>query len=129
MPKEDERHALSRYLSELTLMDEHGFEICLPQMDIPNGFHLIHKRCSRRSLYEFNDGFAVILSRESSWRSDVAAEESRESVLTYHVALNFCRFYFLRFSSGCPPKKVPAKKKKLPQFFFRTNLLHCTSFM
>ena len=80
VPNEEARQTLAKYLSELTLTDGDGFEICLPEINTPEGFYLIHKRCSQRSLYKVSPGFAVILSKESSWRSDMSTEESRESV-------------------------------------------------
>ena len=64
----------------MTLTEENGLEICLPEKNPPEGFHLIHKRRSERSLYEIYPGFAVIFSKESSWRSDILTEDSRESV-------------------------------------------------
>ena len=80
VPKAEAIHVLSRYLSGLTLTDEDGFALRLPEGNIPAGFHLIHKRCSKRSLYEIIPGFAIILSKENSWRSNVTTEESRVSV-------------------------------------------------
>lgn len=80
VPKEESIRALSAYLSELTITDERGSGIRLPETNKPEGFHLIHKRCSRRSLYEISEGFPIIFSKESSWRSDGTTEESRESV-------------------------------------------------
>ena len=83
VPKEEARRVLSTYLSEITVTDEDaGSELRLPEMSKPEGFHLIHKRCSRRSLYEISEAFAIILSGESTWRSDGTTEEFRESVST-----------------------------------------------
>lgn len=83
VPKEEVRHVLSRYLSELTLTGEDSLELCLPDGNIPDGFHLIHKRCSRRSLYSIRPGFAIILSEENTWTSDGTTEESKTSVTIY----------------------------------------------
>ena len=81
VPKEEIRRVLSTYLSEITVTDQDaGSELHLPEMNKPEGFHLIHKRCSRRSLYEISEAFAIILSEENTWRSDGTTEESRESV-------------------------------------------------
>ena len=80
-PEEETRHVLSRYLSGLTLTDGDPFELRLPDSEIPEGFHLIHKRSSKRAMYTTNPEFAIILSKESSWRSDIAKEELRESVV------------------------------------------------
>ena len=71
--------ALSIYLSELSLTNDDE-EICLPERDIPEGFHLIYNRCCKRSQYEITAGFTIILSKERSWRSDAITEETRESV-------------------------------------------------
>ena len=78
VPEEETRQVLSRYLSKLTLTD--GDDLCLAKSSIPEGFHLIHRQCSKRSLCETSEGFTAILSKESTWRSDMIAEESRESV-------------------------------------------------
>ena len=80
VPKQEARKALSRYLSEFALADEDSLELRLPEMTIPDGFHLIHNRCSKRCLYEISEGFAVILSEESSWEGDEKTEENRTSV-------------------------------------------------
>lgn len=80
-PKEEVRHALSRYLSGLTLTDEDAFGLRLPENEIPEGFYLIHKRSSMRSMYsDIRPGFAIILSKECSWRGDCTEEEPREKV-------------------------------------------------
>ena len=80
-PKTKVIQILAKYLSDLTLTDEEGIEFCrLPEGKIPHGFHLIYKRCSKRSVYEISPGFTIILSKENSWRSDGRKEESRESV-------------------------------------------------
>ena len=82
IPKEEERSLLSRYLSGLTICgsDEGDLEVCLPRLNKLDGFHLIHKRRARRSLYELTDGFAIILSKECTWKLDMDAGEFRESV-------------------------------------------------
>lgn len=80
-PQEDVRHVLSQYLSGLTLTDGDPLQLSLPDKDIPEGFHLIHKRTSERAMYTTSPGFAIILSKESSWRSDITKEEHRESVM------------------------------------------------
>ena len=79
-PKEEVRHALSQYLSGLTLTDEDAFGLRLPENEIPEGFYLIHKRSSIRSLYSDvrgRPGFAIILSKECSWRGDLTEEQLR----------------------------------------------------
>ena len=74
-------HILARYLSNLTLTDEEGIGFCrLPEGKIPTGFHLIYKRCSKRSVNEISPGFTTILSKENYWRSDERNKVSRESV-------------------------------------------------
>ena len=80
VPNEESRQALSRYLSHFALTDEDDLVLRQPEMDIPEGFHLIHNRCSKRCLYEMSPGFAVILSEESSWNSNKRTEESRKTV-------------------------------------------------
>ena len=81
VPKEEARHVLSTYLSGITVTGQNaGSELHLPEMNKPEGYHLIHKRCSRRSLYEISEAFAIILSKESTRRSEGKTEESRESV-------------------------------------------------
>lgn len=81
VPKEDVRRVLSRYLSGLTLVKDDTFGLRLPELEIPEGFHLIHKRSSKRTVYTTRPGFSTILSKESAWRSVVAEERSRESVI------------------------------------------------
>ena len=77
---------MSRYVSKLTLTDEDGLGgLCLPDLNIPEGFHLIQKRLSKRSLYEFIPGFTIILSKERSWRSGMSTVESRESVFIFQL--------------------------------------------
>lgn len=80
VPDSESRKALSEYLCSLTLKDENGFEICLPERGTPEGFHLIHNRRSERSRYEICPGFTVTFSKESSWPSDLSMEEPRELV-------------------------------------------------
>lgn len=80
VPDSESRQALSEYLCRLTLKDENGFEICLPEKGTPEGFHLIHNRRSERSRYEICPGFTVTFSKESSWPSDLSMEEPRELV-------------------------------------------------
>ena len=81
VPKEEARRVLSTYLSEITVTDQDaGSELHLPEMNKPEGYHLIHRRFSRRSLYETSEDFAIMFSEESTWRSDGITEESRESV-------------------------------------------------
>ena len=80
-PKTGVIQTLARYLSDLTLTDEEGIGFCrLPEGKIPHGFHLLYKRCSKRSVYEISPGFTTILCKENSWRSDGRNKESRESV-------------------------------------------------
>lgn len=79
-PKGEERRIFSRYLSKLTLSGENGIGICLPEEEIPDGFHLNFKRCSKRSFYEISQGFKVLLSKETSWSSDEKFEKATESV-------------------------------------------------
>lgn len=81
VPNEDVRRVLSRYLSGLTLTNDDPFGLRFPEEEIPDGFHLIYKRSSKRTVYSTKPGFSIILSKESSWRSDVAEERSRESVM------------------------------------------------
>ena len=80
VPKEEARKAWLRYLSEFVLIDKDSLELRLPKMTIPQGFHLTHNRCSKRCLYEISEGFAVILSEESSWEGVEKTEENRTSV-------------------------------------------------
>ena len=86
VPKEDVRRVLSQYLSGLTLTNDDAFGLRLPEKEIPEGFHLIHKRSSRRTVYTTKPGFSVILSKESSWRSVVAEERTRESVIVRQLS-------------------------------------------
>ena len=80
-PKTEVIQTLARYLSNLTLTDEEGIGFCrLPEGKIPHGFHLLYKRCSKRSVYEISPGFTTVLCKENSWRSDGRNKESRESV-------------------------------------------------
>lgn len=86
MPHEEEMRALSIYLSELSLTNDDE-DICLPERDIPEGFHLIYNRCCKRSQYEITAGFTIILSKERSWRSDAITEETRESVYIVYLVI------------------------------------------
>ena len=77
IPKEEARQALSRYLSEFVLNDEDSLELRLPEMTIPDGFHLIHNRCSKRCLYEISHGFAVTLrGKLKGWRRENRGEQN-----------------------------------------------------
>ena len=73
---------LADYLSEMTLKEDDSFGLKLPEKKIPEGYHLSHKRFSKRIVYKSKPGFSIILSRELSWRLVVTDERSRESVLT-----------------------------------------------
>ena len=79
-PEEEVRLILSKYLSGLTFDECDDFGLRLPAEAIPEGFHLIHKRSSRRTLYTTSEGYAIIISKESSWRSDISNVDSTESV-------------------------------------------------
>ena len=81
VPKEDVIHVLADYLSEMTLKEDDSFGLKLPEK-IPEGYHLTHKRFSKRIVYKSKPGFSVILSRERSWRLVLTDKRSRESVLT-----------------------------------------------
>lgn len=78
-PEEEVRLILSKYLSGLTFDDGDDFGLRLPADAIPEGFHLIHKRSSRRTLYTANERYAIIISKESSWRSDISNVDFTES--------------------------------------------------
>ncbi|XP_022807424.1 uncharacterized protein LOC111344460 [Stylophora pistillata] len=78
VPKEDVIRVLADYLSEITLKEDDQFGLKLPQK-IPEGFHLTHKRFSKRIVYKSKPGFSVILSRERSWRFAVDDKGSTES--------------------------------------------------
>ena len=78
-PDEQVRNVLLTYLSQMTMCDEDGFGMRLPE-NLPEGFHLTHKRLSKRTLFTTDSGFAVILSRENTWRYVMGKEEYRESV-------------------------------------------------
>ncbi|KAL9975391.1 hypothetical protein ACROYT_G012548 [Oculina patagonica] len=110
VPSEDVRRVLSRYLSGLILTKDDPFGLRLPEEEIPEGFHLIYKRSSKRTVYTTKPGFSIILSKESSWRGDVAEERSRESTdLHLH-----CKEWDKQLSSGrWEPKDI---LKKLPEF-------------
>ena len=81
VPKEEVRRILSEYLSGLTLTKDDAFGLRLPEKEIPKGFRFIHKRSSKRTAYAVKPGFSIILSKECSWRSVVAEERSRNSVI------------------------------------------------
>ncbi|CAH3166468.1 unnamed protein product [Pocillopora meandrina] len=51
VPEIEVRRALSTYLSRLTLTDKDTFGLLLPDHDLPEGFHLLHKRCCKRKMY------------------------------------------------------------------------------
>ena len=101
VPREEVRNVLTNYLSELTLRDGDAFGLCLPEGNIPEGFHLTQKRCSKRSVYENDPGFSIIISKESSWRSVVTTEESRVSVSINFIELEQT-FVAHRLSVGFP---------------------------
>lgn len=73
-PKEDTTNILSEYLSELTFSEEDDFGLLFPKRDIPSGFRLSYKRCSKRAQYGFTSEFSIILSKESSYRNDITTE-------------------------------------------------------
>ena len=81
VPKEEERRVLSQYLSGLTLTKDDSFGLRLPVNEIPEGFRFTHKRSSKRTVYAAKPGFSIILSKECSWRSVLAEESSKESVI------------------------------------------------
>ncbi|XP_078355398.1 uncharacterized protein LOC144640040 [Oculina patagonica] len=110
-PEEEERHVLSQYLSGLTLTDGDPFQLCLPEKEIPEGFYLIHKRSSERNMYTTSPEFAIILSRESSWRSDITKEEFREST---DLHLHCKEWDELLSSEDWEPETIV---EKLPEFF------------
>ena len=64
---------------------EDGFEICLPEENTPEGFHLIRETSSKRSMYEISPDYLIILSKERTWKSDVSTEMSRESVFNDNI--------------------------------------------
>lgn len=79
-PKEEVIRVLARYLSGLTLTDDDPFGLILPgEYEMPKGFHLIHKRLSKRNVYTSKPGFSVILSKETSWSADVTVGSCRDS--------------------------------------------------
>ncbi|KAL9958476.1 hypothetical protein ACROYT_G035492 [Oculina patagonica] len=110
-PEEEERHLLSQYLSGLTLTDGDPFQLSLPEKEIPEGFYLIHNRSSERNMYTTNPAFAIILSRESSWRSDITKEEFREST---DLHLHCKEWDELLSSADWEPETIV---EKLPEFF------------
>lgn len=80
VPDEQARNALSTYLSQLTLTgEEDGFGLRLPE-NLPEGFYLLHRRLSKRTLFNNGSGFAIILSKEHTWRNVVGEEKYRHSV-------------------------------------------------
>ena len=81
VPNEEVTRVLSQYLSGLTLTKDDAFGLRLPVNEIPEGFRYIHKRSSKRTVYAAKPGFSIILSKECSWRSVVAEEGSRQSVI------------------------------------------------
>ena len=97
-PDEQVRNVLSTYLSQMTMCDEDGFGLRLPE-NLPEGFHLTHKRLSKRTLFTADSGFAVILSREHTWRYVMGKAEYRESVSYFHSYLAKVISYF-KFSGN-----------------------------
>ena len=85
VPKEDVRRVLSQYLSGLTLTNDDPFGLRLPEKEIPEGFHLLFKRSSKRTVYttKARPGFTIIYSKERSWRRVIPEERSRETVIIY----------------------------------------------
>ncbi|XP_020623172.1 uncharacterized protein LOC110060719 isoform X2 [Orbicella faveolata] len=110
-PKAEARHVLSRHLSGLTLTDGDPFELSLPDNEIPEGFHLIHKRSSKRAMYTTNPEFAIILSKEISWHSDIATEELREST---DLHLHCKEWDKLLSSKDWEPEVIV---ERIPEFF------------
>ncbi|XP_022800252.1 uncharacterized protein LOC111338099 [Stylophora pistillata] len=110
VPKEDVIRVLADYLSEITLKEDDSFGLKLPEKKIPEGFHLIHKRFSKRIVYKSKPGFSVILSRERSWRFAANDKGSRESTdLHLH-----CEEWDRLLSSGqWEPEMIV---RKLPDF-------------
>ena len=82
-PDEQVRNVLLTYLSQMTMCDEDGFGIRLPE-NLPEGFHLTLKRLFKTTLFTTDSGFAVILSKKHIWRYVMGKEECRESVSDFH---------------------------------------------
>ena len=87
VPEEEVRNTLLTYLCRLTLTEEDGFGLQLPEKEMPEGFYLIHKRWSKRTKYINDSGFAIILSKEHTWNTVMEGEESRQSVFTLFIYL------------------------------------------
>ena len=79
VPDEQVLQPLSVYLSRLTLTDKDEFGLYPPE-DLPKGFHLTHRRLSKRTLFTTDSGFAVILSKEHTWCNVMGKEKDRASV-------------------------------------------------
>ncbi|KAL9958370.1 hypothetical protein ACROYT_G035376 [Oculina patagonica] len=111
VPELEVRRRLSTYLSGITLAEEDGFGLRLPERDLPEGFYLTHKRCCRRTTYSANPGFSIILSKENTWWRNVEGqEESREST-DLHLHCEECDQ--LLSSNDWEPEIVA---RKLPSF-------------
>lgn len=70
----------------------------IPKADIPEGFHLIHKRCSKRTEYTSSVGFTIILSKEKAW--NFGTDEIRETVFKKHILKAHIRFDFSTQKGG-----------------------------
>ena len=92
VPKEEVRRVLSQYLSGLTLTKDDAFGLRLPENELPKGFRFIHKRSSKRTVYTTKPGFSIILSKECSWRSVLAEERSRESVIIWNKGSDTAKY-------------------------------------
>ena len=85
---------LVEYLSGLTLKEGEEEELPLPGKTLPIGFHIKYKRSCRRTLFQYNKDFAIIVSKEISRTFDDRNKEN--------VAIMVCRTldnsYILPFS-------------------------------
>ena len=66
VPEDDIRSTLLRYLSKVTFSDEDDFGLRLPDEKLPEGFQLVFKRCSKRTVYRLSEDFSIIIAKEST---------------------------------------------------------------
>ena len=94
-PKEEVRRVLSQYLSGLTLTKDDAFGLRLPENEIPKGFHLIHNRSSKRTVYTTKPGFSIVLSKECSWRNEGAEHRPKESVIIWKKGISVTKMQYI----------------------------------
>lgn len=110
VPKKEVRHTLSTYLSRLALTDENAFGLRLPD-HIPDGFHLLFKRCCKRKMYSSRPEFSATLSQVNAWWIDSSENDTNRESTELHLHSEECEKLFN--STDWQPEIIV---QKLPAF-------------